>query len=93
MPSANVASGSCQRSWAPDLRNPSRSNPTLRCSSSTPFWPNHWNGVCGLGTNPPADTVAVAPLVWRRPIATTLRASSAMPRVSSSISVGNPIRK
>ena len=23
------------------------------CSSATPFWPNHWNGVCGFGTNPP----------------------------------------
>ena len=30
---------------------------TLRCSSSTPFWPNHWNGVCAFGTKPPTDAV------------------------------------
>ena len=49
MPSAKVAAGSCQRSVAPLLRRSSRSIRTLRCSSSTPFWPNHWNGVCAFG--------------------------------------------
>ena len=93
MPSTKLASGSCQRSCAPDRRSESRSRPTLRCSSGTPFWPNHWNGVCALGTNPPTETVQLAREVERRPIATTLRASSAMPRVSSSISVGRPTRK
>ena len=28
---------------------------TLRRSSSSVFCPNHWNGVCGLGTNPPTE--------------------------------------
>ena len=40
----------------------------MRRSSSTPFWPNHWNGVCGFGTNPPTDTVQLACFVYLRPI-------------------------
>ena len=65
----------------------------MRRSSATVFWPNHWNGVCGLGTKPPTDTVTDARLVWRLPRATQRRASSAMPSVSSSVSVGRPVRK
>ena len=58
------------------------------------FWPNHWNGVNGLGTNPPTDRVTEALWPWYfLPISTTLRPSSAMPRVSSSVSVGRPVRK
>ena len=71
----------------------SRSSPTLRRSSRTPFWPNHWNGVCAFGTNPPTDAVQLAFLVCVRPIFTTSRASSAIPRVSTSVSVGRPVRK
>ena len=90
MPSANVAAGSCQRSCAPvRLRRSSRSSQILRRSSSTPFWPNHWNGVCAFGTKPPTDAVQLAFFVYLRPIFTTSRASSAMPSVSSSISVGS----
>jgi hypothetical protein len=48
----------------------------LRPSSSTVFCPNHWNGVNGLGTNPPTDAFTEAPRVWERPISTQLRASS-----------------
>jgi hypothetical protein len=25
------------------------------------FWPNHWNGVNGLGTKPPTEAVTDAP--------------------------------
>ena len=65
----------------------------MRFSSVTVFCPNHWNGVNGLGTNPPTDTVTDALLLWVLPSFTQLRASSAMPRVSSSVSVGSPVRK
>ena len=65
----------------------------MRCSSAPVFCPNHWNGVCGLGTNPPTLAVTDARPLWRRPSSTQLRASSAMPSVSSSVSVGNPMRK
>ena len=36
---------------------------TLRRSSSMVFCPNHWNGVCALGTNPPTEAVTVT-LRW-----------------------------
>ena len=65
----------------------------MRRSSGTVFWPNHWNGVWGLGTKPPTLAVTLARFVYRLPIATQLLASSAMPRVSSSVSVGRPTRK
>ena len=71
----------------------SRSKKTLRCSSVTVFCPNHWKGVNGLGTNPPSDTVTDGFLVWGLPSSTQLRASSPMARVSSSVSVGSPVRK
>ena len=94
MPSASVALGSCHFSCTPlALWVASRSSVILRRSSSTVFWPNHWNGVCGLGTNPPTLAVMLARLVYRRPIATQLRASSAIPSVSASVSVGSPVRK
>jgi hypothetical protein len=70
-----------------------RSRLILRRSSATVFCPNHWNGVNGLGTNPPTLTVTDARLVWCLPISTQFGASSAMPRVSSSVSVGRPVRK
>ncbi len=78
---------------APTRFRSSRSIPTLRCSSWALFCPNHWNGVCAFGTKPPTDAVALAFFVYLRPIFTTSRASSAIPSVSSSISVGTPIRK
>jgi hypothetical protein len=53
----------------------SRSRLILRCSSSLVFCPNHWNGVNGLGTKPPTDTVTDGTCGARRPISTTLRAS------------------
>ena len=34
-----------------------------RRSSAVVFWPNHWNGVCGLGTNPPRLTVTLVRLL------------------------------
>ena len=94
MPSANVARGSCHFTCArvPFSRVAQQTRSCVR-SSSTPFWPNHWNGVCGLGTKPPTDTVQLACFVYLRPMSTTLLASSAMPSVSSSISVGSPVRK
>ena len=54
-PSAMVALGSCHLSLHARGRGgaSSRSRLTLRCSSSRVFWPNHWNGVNGLGTKPP----------------------------------------
>ena len=55
----------------------------------------HWNGVCGLGTNPPMLTVQRMSLVplTSRPFAMTLRASSAIATTSSSVSVGSPHMK
>ena len=47
----------------------------------------------GFGTKPPRLTVTLARLVERLPIDTQLRASSAIPSVSSSVSVGRPVRK
>ena len=55
--------------------------------------PNHWNGVCGFGTKPPTETVTEAEELYFFPSSTQLRPSSAMPRVSSSVSVGRPVRK
>ena len=40
----------------------------MRRSSSTVFWPNHWNGVNGLGTKPPSDTVTDGLLVCSLPM-------------------------
>ena len=55
----------------------------------------HWNGVCGLGTNPPMLTVqrmSRRPLTLR-PVSITRLASSAMASTSSSVSVGSPHMK
>ena len=65
----------------------------MRRSSASVFWPNHWNGVNGLGTKPPTETVMDGLPVWVLPSSTQFRASRAMPRVSSSVSVGRPVRK
>ena len=63
MPSTAVALGSCHRMVRPRTgRAASRSRWTLRVSSSMVFWPNHWNGVWTLGTNPPTEAVTVTPL-------------------------------
>ncbi len=55
----------------------------------------HWNGVCGLGTKPPIETVA---LMSREPVACrparmTSWAMVAISRTSSSVSVGSPHMK
>ena len=71
---------------------PSRSSEVLQAQLVGVFWPNHWNGVNGLGTNPPTDAFTVTPLVWRRPMSTQLRARSRMPSVSSSVSDGSPVK-
>ena len=58
-------------------------------------WPAHWNGVCGLGTNPPIDTVqrmSRCPLA-SRPARITSTARSAISSTSSSVSVGRPHMK
>ena len=55
----------------------------------------HWNGVWGLGTKPPIDTVhrmSRRPAA-SRPAAITRRASCAMASTSASVSVGNPHMK
>ena len=58
MPSAVVAAGSCHLTLTPPIRRVAlRTRLILRWSSSSVFWPNHWNGVCGLGTKPPRLTV------------------------------------
>jgi hypothetical protein len=89
-----LALGSCHFSWTPlALRAASFSRWTLRVSSSRVFIPNHWNGVNALGTNPPTLTVTDAPLVCWRPISAHRSASRTMPRVSSSVSDGRPVRK
>ena len=65
----------------------------MRRSSTSVFIPNHWNGVKAFGTNPP--TLTVTEPLWPCSLAssTQRRASSTMPRVSSSVSVGSPTRK
>ena len=35
----------------------------MRRSSTSVFWPNHWKGVNGFGTNPPSETVTIG-LLW-----------------------------
>ena len=69
IPSAAVASGSCQRISSPWVRARLRraASPTLRRSSSGASIVCHWNGVLALGTNPPTEAVTEAPLWWRRP--------------------------
>ena len=54
-------------------------------------WLAHWNGVCGLGTKPPIETVqrmSFWPLA-SRPALITSTASSAISSTSSSVSVGS----
>jgi hypothetical protein len=73
----------------------SRSFASRSSVCSAPSWPHHWNGVCGLGTKPPIDTVqrmSRRPLT-RRPVSITFLASSAIWRTSSSVSVGSPHMK
>ena len=63
-PSTSEAAGSCHLSCTPRaLWVASRSNWIFRRISAMVFWPNHWNGVCAFGTNPPTDTVTEARLV------------------------------
>ena len=55
----------------------------------------HWNGVCGLGTKPPMETVqrtSLRPLA-SRPARITSTARSAISSTSSSVSVGRPHMK
>ena len=61
-PRPATPAGSCHFSCTPRaLAVASRSRPILRRSSATVFWPNHWNGVCGLGTKPPTLTPSPTP--------------------------------
>ena len=55
----------------------------------------HWNGVCGLGTNPPIETVQRMSLepVAARPALITSWARRAICSTSSSVSVGSPHMK
>ena len=71
---------------------------SLRSRSSVVSWSScaaHWNGVCGLGTNPPIETVQRMSLrpETSRPVAMTRLARSAMASTSSSVSVGSPHMK
>ncbi len=71
MPSAVVAAGSCHRSDSPlILRAASFSRFTLRRSSASVSWPNHWNGVWAFGTKPPTEAVTVTDCWYRLPIST-----------------------
>jgi hypothetical protein len=55
----------------------------------------HWNGVCGLGTKPPIETVQRMSRdpVASRPARITSCASLAICSTSSSVSVGRPHMK
>ncbi len=55
----------------------------------------HWNGVCGLGTKPPMETVQRMSRepVALRPALITSCAIRAICRTSSSVSVGRPHMK
>ena len=71
---------------------------SLRSRASVVSWSScaaHWNGVCGLGTNPPIDTVQRMSLRpdTSRPVLMTSRASAAICSTSSSVSVGRPHMK
>ena len=58
-------------------------------------WAAHWNGVCGLGTNPPMEIVQRTSLcpAAARPARITRCAMPAICRTSSSSSVGSPHMK
>ena len=82
----------------PNLRSERTSSRSLRSRSSvvsTSSCEAHWNGVCGLGTNPPMETVQRMSLcpATSRPLAITFLARSAIARTSSSVSVGRPHMK
>ena len=90
MPSSSESRASCQRNSI--FRRPSwwRSSAWRARVSSSESCPAHWKGVCGLGEK--VDTLAVT--LSRPPAAAATRAeSSAMPRTSSSVSLGSPIMK
>ena len=83
------------RPYRLSARTTSRS---LRSRSSVVSWSScaaHWNGVCGLGTKPPIETVQRMSLrpETSRPLAITFVARSAISRTSSSVSVGRPHMK
>ena len=83
------------RPYLLSARTTSRS---LRSRASVVSWSScaaHWNGVCGLGTKPPIDTVQRMSLrpVTSRPLAITCLARSAISSTSSSVSVGRPHMK
>src|SRR5665647_1030281 len=65
---------------------------TVTCA---PSCAHHWNGVCGLGMNPPIETVQRMSRrpVTRRPVSTTRLARSAICSTSPSVSVGRPHMK
>ena len=94
MPSANVACGSCHFTWALVPRVASRSMRDLavaarrRCSGRTT------GTACAASARTRRPTPCSSPASCSlRPMSTTLFASSAIPSVSSSISVGRPVRK
>ena len=71
---------------------------SLRSRASTvagSHWAAHWNGVCGLGTKPPIETVHRMSFdpVASRPARMTSCAISAISSTSSSVSVGRPHMK
>ena len=82
----------------PSLRSALTASRSLRSrASTTSGWAcaAHWNGVCGLGTNPPIEIVQRTSLRpdAARPARMTLCAMSAIWRTSSSSSVGSPHMK
>ena len=82
----------------PSLRSLLTAARSLRSrSSTTSGWAcaAHWNGVCGLGTNPPIEMVQRTSLRpdASRPAWMTRWAMPAISRTSSSSSVGSPHMK
>ena len=82
----------------PSLRSALTAARSLRSRpSTTSGWAcaAHWNGVCGLGTNPPIEIVQRTSLRpdAARPALITLCAMSAIWTTSSSSSVGSPHMK
>ena len=95
MPSATVAAGSCHLRLTLRALCVARAHAARSCAAARRRCSGRTTGTAcaAWARSRRGSTVTDARSVWRRPIATQLRASSAMPSVSSSVSVGRPVRK